>query len=413
MSCSGTGLSEEQLECSVCLDVFTDPVSTPCGHNFCQTCINSYWDNNKVFRCPLCKKTFDGRPELCVNTAFRDVVDQFKHSRLSSGGQSVMVLCDVCNDRKLKAVKSCLDCMASYCEEHLEPHKRVASFKRHQLIEPVENLEERVCERHGRPLEMFCRTDQECVCLLCNLLDHKDHDIVTLDTESKERKVLSENRIDSDPGVGRKTLTGLKNTIDTEIQKMSEIELQIIQKYAVDVTLDPDTAHPDLILSEDGKQVEDGDIDQNLPDNPKRFDASLCVLGREGLSSGRFYYEVQVKNTTQWDIGVARESIDRKGEITLSPENGYWTVVLRDGQYKACAGPAVCLSLSPPPQKVGVFVDYEGGQVSFYDVDNRSHIYSYTGQTFTETLYPYFGSCIHEDGRNSASLVITPVSHAN
>ncbi|KAM6949488.1 nuclear factor 7, ovary-like [Aplochiton taeniatus] len=368
MSCSGTGLSEEQLECSVCLDVFTDPVSTPCGHNFCQTCINSYWDNNKVFRCPLCKKTFDGRPELCVNTAFRDVVDQFKHSRLSSGGQSVMVLCDVCNDRKLKAVKSCLDCLITYCEEHLEPHKRLTQLKRHQLIDPVENLEERVCERHGRPLEMFCRTDQECVCLLCNVLYHKDHETVILETESEERKT-------------------------------------------VDVTLDPDTAHINLILSKDGTQVRPGDRRQNLPDNPKRFDAAPCVLGREGFSSGRFYYEVQVKEKTQWDIGVARESINRKGKIILGPGNGYWTVWLRGGQYEALAGPSVFLSLSPPPQKVGVFVDYEGGQVSFYDVDNRSHIYSYTGQTFTETLYPYFNPSINMNGGNSAPLVITPVSH--
>ncbi|KAL0166864.1 hypothetical protein M9458_038708, partial [Cirrhinus mrigala] len=133
-----------------------------------------------------------------------------------------------------------------------------------------------------------------------------------------------------------------------------------------DVTLDPDTANPYLILSDDGKQVRDGDTEQKLPDNPKRFDRYGIVLGKEGFSSGRFYFEVQVKGKTDWGLGVARESIDRKGE---SPNNGYWTVILRNGnEYKAYAGPSVSLSLRVKLQRVGVFVDYEEGLVSFYDV---------------------------------------------
>ncbi|XP_042170332.1 zinc-binding protein A33-like [Oncorhynchus tshawytscha] len=158
----------------------------------------------------------------------------------------------------------------------------------------------------------------------------------------------------------------------------------------VDVTLDPDTAHPKLILSEDGKQVIFGDVWQDLAYNPERFDTCVSVLGKEGFSSGRFYYDVQVKGKTRWTIGVARESINRKGKITVSPENGYRTLWLRNGEYKALSGPSVPLSLREKPQKVGVFVDYEEGHVSFYNVEARSHIYSFTGDTFTEKLYPYF-----------------------
>ncbi|KAL0166867.1 hypothetical protein M9458_038711, partial [Cirrhinus mrigala] len=149
--------------------------------------------------------------------------------------------------------------------------------------------------------------------------------------------------------------------------------------------------NPYLILSDDGKQVRYGDNKQKLPDNPKRFNRYGIVLGKEGFSSGRFYFEVQVKGKTEWNLGVARESIDRKGE---SPNNGYWTVVLRNGnEYKACASPSVSLSLRVKPQRVGVFVDYEEGLVSFYDVESSSHIYSYTGQSFTDQLYPYFSPC--------------------
>uniref|UniRef100_A0A4W5LJQ2 B30.2/SPRY domain-containing protein n=1 Tax=Hucho hucho TaxID=62062 RepID=A0A4W5LJQ2_9TELE len=181
----------------------------------------------------------------------------------------------------------------------------------------------------------------------------------------------------------------------------------LISSHTVDVTLDPDTAHPQLILSEDGKQVICGDIWQHLPDNPERFDTCVSVLGKEGFSSGRFYYEVQVK--TRWTIGVAKESIKRKGKITVSPENGYRTLWLRNGEYKALSGPSVPLSLREEPQKVGMFVDHERGQVSFYNVEVKSHINSFTGYTFTEKLYPYFGSCLIDGGKNSAPLIITPV----
>jgi len=182
--------------------------------------------------------------------------------------------------------------------------------------------------------------------------------------------------------------------------------------FSVDVTLDPDTANSYLILSDDGKQVRHGDIRQKLPDKPERFDLCPCVLGKEGFSSGRFYFEVQVKKKTDWSLGVARESIDRNREITLSPSNGCWTVVMRNGnEYWACAGPSVSLCLRVKPQRVGVFVDYEEGLVSFYDVESSSHIYSFTGQSFTEKLYPYFSPSINYGGKNSTPLIITPVKY--
>uniref|UniRef100_A0A8B9JRN4 B30.2/SPRY domain-containing protein n=1 Tax=Astyanax mexicanus TaxID=7994 RepID=A0A8B9JRN4_ASTMX len=177
---------------------------------------------------------------------------------------------------------------------------------------------------------------------------------------------------------------------------------------SVDVTLDPDTAHPNLILSDDGKQVTIGDTYQKLSYNPKRFDTCVDVLGNEGFSSGRFYYEVQVSGKTEWNIGVARESVLRKGFEKLSPQNGFWAIILRNGnEYQGFSDPPVSLSLREKPQKVGVFVDYEEGRVSFYDVEARSHIYSFTGQSFTEKLYPYISPCFNDDGKNSAPMIIS------
>ncbi|XP_058636273.1 pyrin-like [Onychostoma macrolepis] len=209
----------------------------------------------------------------------------------------------------------------------------------------------------------------------------------------------------------RRALNQLKDTIDDKLTQTVSTELKWMQQYAVDVTLDPDTAHPELILSDDGKQVRHGDITQRLLDKPERFDPCPCVLGKEGFSSGRFYFEVQVKGKTKWTLGVARESINRKGQITLSPSDGCWTVFLRNGdEYEACDDPRVSLSLRVKLQRVGVFVDYEEGLVSFYDVESSSHIYSFTAQSFTEKLYPYFNPCTNEGGKNSSPLIITPVN---
>ncbi|KAI3370847.1 hypothetical protein L3Q82_007133 [Scortum barcoo] len=189
---------------------------------------------------------------------------------------------------------------------------------------------------------------------------------------------------------------------------MKKVELKRVQLYAVDVTLDPDTAQPNLILSDDGKEVSCGDVEKNLPDNTERFDTCPVVLAKQSFSSGRFYYEVQVKGKTDWDLGVARESISRKGEITASPQKGYWTICLwNKNEYYAKACPDVRLSLKQQPEKVGVFVDYEEGLVSFYDVDAAALIYSFTGCCFTEKLYPYFSPCPNYGGKNSAPLIIS------
>ncbi len=178
----------------------------------------------------------------------------------------------------------------------------------------------------------------------------------------------------------------------------------------MDVTLDPDTAYPELILSKDGKQVHHGNIKQNIPNYPKRFDSCLDVLGKEGFSSGKLYFEVQVKGKAEWDLGVARESINRKGKVRLSPEDGCWTLVLRnENQYKACENPCVSLSQRETLEKVGVFVDYEEGLVSFYDVESSSHIYSFTGQSFTDKLYPFLSPCYNDEVKNSNPLIISPV----
>ncbi|XP_065138929.1 E3 ubiquitin-protein ligase TRIM39-like [Paramisgurnus dabryanus] len=426
----------EKLLCCICMDVLNDPVSTSCGHNFCRICLNTYWENNPYCRCPYCNKTFTQRPDLNINTALREVVVHF----MEKTAEKPEVLCDICDEVKLKAVKSCLVCQSSYCETHLGRHLTVTGLQKHKLINPVNNLQDYICQKHERPLELFCRDDRAHVCLICTVTDHKNHNTVTLEEEiNQEKHLKSWKHQQKSPfdfhlmpllvekvksrmwflvvPVGISLLMFFYFSSSTECEilsvgKLSEAELKRMQKYAVDVTLDPDTANPYLTLSDDNKQVRYGDIKLKLPDNPNRFDYYLSVLGKQGFSSGRFYYEVQVKGKTNWILGVARESVNIKGVTQVTPADGFWTVTLwTENEYKANTGPDIFLCLKVSPHKVGVFVDYEEGLVSFYDVESRSHIYSFTDQSFNEKLYPYFNPCTADKDINSSPLIITPVNN--
>lgn len=202
MSSSGNMLPEKQFHCIICQQVFTNPVTTPCGHNFCQTCIKSLWDSSEVCQCPTCNKQFDGQPEISINTAFKELADTFKKIIVCSATPPLSaanvgdVLCDVCaaTSMHVKAHKSCLVCLTSYCETHLEPHQRVATLMLHKLMAPVRNLQERMCKKHERLLEMFCRDDQKCVCQFCTETEHKEHQAVGVEDESGHRKVKQTNK---------------------------------------------------------------------------------------------------------------------------------------------------------------------------------------------------------------------------
>ncbi|XP_072273182.1 nuclear factor 7, brain-like [Pyxicephalus adspersus] len=177
-----------------------------------------------------------------------------------------------------------------------------------------------------------------------------------------------------------------------------------ITPYLTPMLLDPSTAHPNLILSDGLTSVKYGDNNLPLPDNPKRFSQCILVLGSQGFDSGRHYWEVDVGDKTAWDVGMASESSNRKGKIKLNPKNGYWAIWLRNGNaYKALESPSKTLILSSKPKRMGVYVDYEGGQISFFNADDMSAIYTFIA-TFTEKLYPYLSPFLHESGRNAEPL---------
>ncbi|KAM4525426.1 E3 ubiquitin-protein ligase TRIM21-like isoform 2-T4 [Odontesthes bonariensis] len=557
MASSSSLFTEEQFLCPICLDVFIRPVSTPCGHNFCMSCIASYWDGAPVSQCPVCKERFQRRPDLKVNTFISELASQFMSlhvtdTHIQSTAQqqlSSVVLCDICTDAQREAVKSCLECLSSYCDVHLEPHCRASGLKRHTLVEPVASLESRMCKKHNRLLMLFCIEDKALLCNVCAMSHHLKHDVVPvpqaydkmrdllakaedkvqqmiqdrfrkvqnaresvtqskaetqgmitssvqdlaeLEFEIKKSQVeligvvekkqktaeeqaegfirdmdreiselqatatkLSELKqtkdqlsfLQSYPNLSLlphttdlstfnfnrhlemqhmckslrnsfSQLRALLNKMNTEIHKFSDSDdasneavLRYMQQYEVNVVLDPDTAHPLLSLSDDRKQVRynmGAGLWANQVMKANMFTEHLAVLAQGGLSSGKFYFEVNVGQKTEWCLGLATASVQRRGALVRSSHCGLWAIWFLEDKFETFSSPAIPVHTGKV-ERVGVFVDCDRGQISFVDVVTATPIYSFPECVFTEELYPYFNPCDNEYGSNLDPMVIVPV----
>uniref|UniRef100_A0A672JCB6 Bloodthirsty-related gene family, member 1 n=1 Tax=Salarias fasciatus TaxID=181472 RepID=A0A672JCB6_SALFA len=567
MSLYSSFLSDEQFQCSICLDLFNNPSSTPCGHSFCMGCISRYWDGCKVCQCPLCKKNFQKRPDLQINRTLREITEQFKSMKGGGGGGPVKekrggrvvgveggIPGSVYEELKKKLPHALLPTDAQShngsISATLSPDSRSGGRRRFTVTGAANSHNLPLCDTHRRGILIYCRTDHMCVCPICASEDHHDHDTLTIEAEWMERKVqlgVSEQQIkemirerirkmeeirlaaaELEKAVQRETAGSMRlfSTLVSAVERsqaklmevvemnrraaqhqadsaLRQLELEVeelrrresalaqlghsedhihcvkmfptisspppardwtgvsvnsdlgtrdiyrsvvalvqkfqeelnqvaetgfpapvlepspvrtqprtkkIQEYALDVTLDGDTAHPRLLLSDDLKSVRCGERHQLLPDNPERFDRVVCVLGREAISSGRHYWEVEVGGKTDWDLGVAKHSVNRKGKIQYTPCNGFWFLSLRDKSTLAFrTEPSTDVHMNLPPNKIGVFVDFEKGQVSFYNVDAKIHIYTFN-DIFNESIYPFFSPCTNKSGKNDGPLVITPVN---
>ncbi|XP_037538294.1 tripartite motif-containing protein 16-like [Nematolebias whitei] len=248
MAQKGDQLDPETFSCSICLDLLKDPVTVPCGHSYCMSCIKTHWDEEDqkgMHSCPQCRKTFTPRPVLEKNIMLSVLVEQLKKTGLQAAPADLSyagpedVACDVCSGRKLKAIKSCLVCLVSYCEKHLQPHYDSAPFQKHKLVEPSKNLQENICSRHNEVMKMFCRTDQKCICYLCPVDEHRGHDTVSAAAERTERQSELEVRRETiqqeiqdrekDVELLQQEVEAIHHSADRTVEDSEEIFTQLIR----------------------------------------------------------------------------------------------------------------------------------------------------------------------------------------
>ncbi|XP_028307025.1 E3 ubiquitin-protein ligase TRIM16-like [Gouania willdenowi] len=535
MEQQGAELQTETFSCPICVDLLKEPVTTSCGHSYCRTCISKHWDaeeEKQTYSCPQCRKRLKKRPELGKNM-LAELVEELKKNRLHNDPDDQRlaaaedVTCDVCTERKLKASKSCLNCVASYCEKHLQPHHESAALKRHKLVDPSKKIQEKICCRHDEVMKMFCRTDQQCICIICFMEEHKDHNTVSAATEKTEKqrelqesladihkniqdrekdvellkekektinlsadqtvehseqmfteliRLLHQRSSELEKEVRSKQQTEvsavralqekLKQEIselkkrDAELQQLShtedhiqfvlsysslsalsvsthssiihrgpgscfeevtEVVLELREhlhkvlmedwnkvcqtvervddilslmtragflKYSQEITLDPNTAHRKLRLSEGNRKVTKMFVDQPHPDHPDRFTFWHHVLSRESLT-GRCYWEVEWRGRGVC-VSVTYKSISRAGEgkeCLFGFNDKSWVLLCSPNSYTFYHNSIKSPVSGPQSSRIGVYVDHTAGILSFYSVSETMTLLHRVITTFTEPLH--------------------------
>ncbi|XP_058872749.1 tripartite motif-containing protein 16-like protein [Acipenser ruthenus] len=250
-------VAEDQFSCPVCLEILKDPVTTACGHSYCMGCIKNCWDQTDhtgVYSCPQCRETFTPRPVLRRNTVLTEVVEKLKKTRCKPPPVQTYagpgdVPCDFCTGRKFKAVKSCLTCLASYCETHVKPHYEGAAFKGHKPINAIGNLEQKLCSKHQKVLDVYCRTDQRCICVLCTVKKHKSHDTVSAEKErTGKQKQLGETQTEIQQRIQErlKETEELKQAVES-LKRSACIEIKESEKIFTELIRSIEKIHTEVI----------------------------------------------------------------------------------------------------------------------------------------------------------------------
>ncbi|XP_040211109.1 E3 ubiquitin/ISG15 ligase TRIM25-like [Rana temporaria] len=506
----------QELDCSICLEMYKDPVMLSCGHNFCRVCIDRVLDTQEGsggYSCPQCRKRSRSRPTLQRNITLCNIVETFRSTQLEEGKTGIF--CTYCYHSPVPAVKSCVMCEASLCDNHLRVHSKAPE---HVLTDPTTSMENRKCSIHRELLKYYCTEDSACICVSCSLAgEHRGHKVETLDeaSENKKQKLrnvlqkLIANRMEIEQRVRslqehkekvqeksasltervtalfielRRHLEDLEKSVRRNIssqeeqisrslsdliaqleikkedlsRKMEDIEklcnmtdpLTVLQESdtgdlcdtegdnedrerhdrllhdggdldvfgishtlhtglsdmikevnvfsnipeASDILLDVNTAHNNLQISDDMKTVSWSDIWQNRPETPERFQWYAQVLSSQRFSSGRHYWEVDVRESENCRVGMCYPSIERRGgeQSLIGDNNKSWGLHRYSrGFYLIHDNNLISLSPSPSSNRVRVriYVDYEAGQISFYDLcDPIRHLHTFT-TTFTEPLH--------------------------
>ncbi|XP_075061082.1 E3 ubiquitin-protein ligase TRIM39-like [Mixophyes fleayi] len=498
----------KELDCSICLNIYTDPVTLRCGHSFCRVCIDRVLDTlegSGVYTCPECRAEFKKRPALQRNITLCNIVGNFLSTQPDQ--EETGIFCTYCVDSHVPAAKSCLHCEAYLCDKHLRVHSKSAE---HILYDPNTSLENRKCSVHKEIFKYYCTEDSACICVSCCMIgEHRGHQMESLDEASKKKKERLRNvlqklttkreetekrvqrlqerrREDQEKAAGeRERVTVLFRDIKRELEdlekrvlieisrqeesvslsvsdliqqleikkdelsrKMRHIEemcnmsdpVTVLQEpdtddlcdiegrkrhynqvhgvrdldvgliseklhtlsdiitginvyfyvqEATSILLDVNTASNYIHISDDRKTAARSDIVQNRPLTPERFQVYPQVISTRRFSSGRHYWEVDVSKSGLWRVGMCYPSTDRRGDQSvIGHNNKSWCLRRFNNEYAVKHdNKGIQLPDNIPYDRLGICLDYEAGQLSFYSLCVPSkHLHTFTA-TFTEPLH--------------------------
>ncbi|XP_060706816.1 zinc-binding protein A33-like [Hemiscyllium ocellatum] len=436
----------EEVICPICLDFFTDPVTLDCEHNFCRSCISQSWEKQEINSCPECRQEFPDR-NLRGNRALANLAEKARTLNLNPQEKESKhhceehqeelklfcetdkkLVCLVCRDsREHKShnfipvkeaveiykdrVKSSLDSLTWEKSEALEMEQEQKQ-EISQIQEESRNLQTHITSEFAQMHQMLTEKEQS---LLRDLRKQEENILKPMEENLQEihenlksiqdKLSMLEKQLEQTDGViflkeevSRKRRISDDSDNELSIEK-SDILLPFpvwteivedIKPNKVSVTLDVETASPELEVSKDLKSLRWTGARRSLPDTEKMFTDWDCVLGSEGFTSGRHYWEVEVVENRGWNLGVASESVERTRWVCPIPENGFWTMQWVGDQFYINSDPRSPLSVGQIPRKVGIYLSYESGTVSFYNVDTKSHLHTFPGNKFTGKLYPFF-----------------------
>ncbi|XP_074854725.1 E3 ubiquitin-protein ligase TRIM69-like [Carettochelys insculpta] len=412
---SQLGSLSEELSCPVCLDWLRAPVTLPCGHVYCQGCIETAWGSMDVPpACPECREPCPER-RYAPCRLLGKLIDQ---EDLTSGAvaqleTSLAQLLQLKREDEERVWNH--QAMVLSLGEHIATEFRklqdwlAAREEEWQArLRQVGTGQLQALERNLQELEGKCQAAQGMLAESQAHLPQREPAEFLTDINSFlawAKKHLATSRRPN-TGSMAQTLGQFKGLVQYTAWKDMK---SILSVDLPRVTLDAATAHPCLVLSEDGTRVRDSHLRRPLPDTPARFDFCVAVLGARAFASGQHYWEVEVGEKPAWTLGVVHASISRKGKIHASPSKGFWVIRLRGGaELMAKDTPPVVLHPQTLPHRIGVYLDYEGGQVSFYNARGMAHLYSFTAR-FAERVYPYFCPGLYDSGGNATPLKICPL----